>query len=58
MSPAQSFRTGHHARLYGHLEPEGSRLVLLAALEEFAVKGCHACATHDGTHDAMSPRDV
>ena len=35
----------HYAHLWAHVEPESSRLILLAALEEFATNGFHGSTT-------------
>ena len=56
MSGPRRSRSEQYARLWGHVEPEGSRLLLLAALEEFATKGFHASTTRDiAQRIGMSP---
>lgn len=58
--PASRLSTSdHYARLWDHVEPEGSRLLLLAALEEFSAKGFDASTTRDiAQRIGMSPAAI
>jgi AcrR family transcriptional regulator len=55
----RSRRRAHNAELWGHIEPESSRILLLSALDAFLARGFHAATTREIAERAgMSPAAV